>query len=68
MPYLRIVNGILGGLQHDGEPQNKSNNCGRGISDLERYTWNKLLNIFQIKDTFIHQGDPRFSWNNGQAG
>lgn len=48
--------------------QDKSNEYGRGINDLERYTWNELLNAFHIKDTFIHQGGPRFSWNNGQVG
>ena len=49
-------------------PQDKSNDCGRGINDMERFTWNELLNIFQVKDAFIHQGGPRFSWNHGQAG
>lgn len=36
--------------------QDKSNGCGRAISDLERYTWNELLDAFQIKCSFIHQG------------
>ena len=27
-----------------------------------------MLNAFQFKDIFIHQGGPRFSWNNGQEG
>lgn len=49
-------------------PQDKSNDCGRGISDPEIFTWNELLNAFRIKDTFVHQGGPRFSWNNGQSG
>ena len=48
--------------------QDKSNDYGRGISDFERFTWNELLNIFQVKDSSIHQGGPRFSWNNEQAG
>ena len=48
--------------------QDKSNNCGRAISKVERVTWNGLLNGFQLHDTFIHQGGPRFSWNNGQVG
>ena len=60
---------ILGGdFNMTVRPQGKSNDCGRGINDLERFTWNKLLNTFQVKDTFIHQGGPRFSWNNGQFG
>ena len=49
-------------------PHDKSNDCGKDISNLERFTWNELLNFFQIKDIFIHQGGPRFSWNNGQVG
>lgn len=49
-------------------PQDKSTDCGRAISDLKRYTWNELLNAFQVHDTFTHQGGPRFSWNNGQKG
>ena len=56
---------IIGGdFNMTKRPQNKSNDCGRGISDLERYTWNELLNAFQVQDSFIHQGGPRFSWNN----
>ena len=47
-------------------PHDKSNDCGRAISDLERFTWNKWLNIFQVKDLFMYQGGPRFSWCNGQ--
>ena len=46
----------------------KSKDCGRSINDLEKFTWNELLTAFQIQDTFIHQGGPRFSWNNGQHG
>ena len=38
------------------------------FSDLERFTWGELLNAFQIQDKFVHQGGPRFSWNNGQHG
>lgn len=26
----------------------QSNNCERAISNLERYTWNELLNAFHI--------------------
>lgn len=59
---------ILGGHSNMTErPQDTSNDCGRGISDLEGFTWNELLNTFQVKDTFTHQGGPRFSWNNGQT-
>lgn len=49
-------------------PQDKSNDCRRNISDLERYTWGGLLNAIQVKDHLIHQEGPRFSWNNGQKG
>lgn len=49
-------------------PHDKSKDCGRSISDLERFTWNGLLIAFQIQDTFIHQGGPRFLWNNDQYG
>jgi exonuclease III len=49
-------------------PQDKSNDCGRAISDLERFTWNEFLNAFQVKDKFTYQGGPRFSWCNGQKG
>ena len=45
--------------------QDKSKDCGRAISDLERFTWGELLNAFQVQDKFVHQGGPRFSWNNG---
>ena len=44
----------------------KSKDSGRAISDLERFTWGELMNAFQVQDNFIHQGGPRFSWNNGQ--
>ena len=48
--------------------QDKSKDCSRAISDLERFTWGELLNAFQIQDKFVHQGKPKFSWNNGQYG
>ena len=41
--------------------------CGRAISNLERFTWEGLLNAFQIQDNCVHQGGPRYSWNNGQS-
>lgn len=60
---------IVGGdFNMTERPQDQSRDCGRAISDLEKFTWNGLLSAFQIQDTFIHQGGPRFSWNNGQAG
>lgn len=46
----------------------KSNDCGREISNQERFNWNELLMTFQIQDTFIHQGGPILSWTNGQVG
>lgn len=49
-------------------PQDKSNDCGRAISDLDRFTWNEFLSAFWIENTLIHQEGPRFSWNNGQRG
>ena len=60
---------IIGGdFNMTERPNDKSNDCGRAISDLERFSWNDLLNVFQIQDTYLHQGGPRFSWNNGQKG
>ena len=35
-------------------PRNKSNDYGRGISDLERFTWNELLNAFHIYQRYPH--------------
>ena len=46
--------------------QNKSNDCRSAINDVERLTWNGLLNAFQLHDAYIHQGGPRFSWHNGK--
>lgn len=45
--------------------QDKSSYSGRATSNLERYTWNELLNTLQIKDIFIYQGGPRLFWKNG---
>ena len=60
---------ILGGdFNMTERSEDKSNDCGRGISDLEKLTWNSLLNGYQLRDTFTFQGGPRFSWNNGQQG
>ena len=59
---------ICGNFNMTERAQDKSNDCGRAISDLERLTWNGLLNAFQLHDAYIHQGDPRFSWHNGQIG
>ena len=49
-------------------PQDKSNDYGRAISDLERFTWNELLNALQVNDKFIYQGESKYSWTNGQKG
>ena len=59
---------IGGGFNMTERPEDKSHDCGRVISGLEKLTWNDLLNTFQVNDTFIHQGGPRFSWCNGQKG
>ena len=48
--------------------QDKLNDCGRAISDVERFTWSGLLNSFQLHDVYIHQGGPKYSWHNGQKG
>jgi len=48
--------------------EDKSNDCGCGISDFEKLTWNILLNGFQILNIFTYQGGPHFLWNNGQEG
>ena len=57
---------IRGYLNMTERAENKSHDCGRAISGLEKITWNKLLSTFQVKDSFIYQGGPRFSWCNRQ--
>lgn len=48
---------ILGGdFNMTKRTQDKSKNCGRAISDLERFTCGELMNVFQVQDNFIHQG------------
>ena len=42
-------------------PEDKLHDCERTISELERFTWNELLNFLQINDKYLHQGGPRFS-------
>ena len=42
-------------------PEDKSHDCGIVISELERFTLNKLLNSLQISIKYLHQGGPRFS-------
>ena len=60
---------IVGGNFNITErPYDKSNDCGHALSDLERGTWNGLLDTFQIQDFFHHEGGPRYSWSNGQSG
>ena len=60
---------IIGGdFNMTERAQDKSNDCGRAISDIERLTWSGLLNSFQLHDVFIHQGGPKYSWHNGQKG
>lgn len=59
---------ISGDFNMTERAQDKSNDCGRAISDIERLTWNGLLNAFQLHDTYIYQGGPKFLWNNGQKG
>jgi hypothetical protein len=49
-------------------PEDKSHDCGRAISELERFTWRELLNSLQVEDKYLYQGGPRFSWDNGQKG
>lgn len=39
-------------------PEDKSNDCGRTISDLERYSWHELLDTLQLHDSFCYQGGP----------
>lgn len=51
-----------GNFNMTAKPQDKSNDCGRAISDLKRYTCNELLNTLQVNDSFVHQGGPKFSW------
>ena len=60
---------IIGGdFNMTERPEDKSHGCGRTISDLESYTWKEFSNSIQVRDEFLHQGGPRFSWDNGQKG
>lgn len=36
-------------------PNDKYNNCGRAMSDLERFSKNEFMNGLQIQDIFVHQ-------------
>lgn len=49
-------------------PEDKSHDCGRTISDIERFSWNSLMNALQLHDSFLHKGGPRFTWDNQQKG
>lgn len=49
-------------------PEDKSQDCGRTISDLERFSWNALTDSLQVYDSFKHIGGPRFTWDNQQLG
>lgn len=37
--------------------EDKSHNYNRSISNLERFSWNALLDILQVHDLFQHKGD-----------
>ena len=50
------------------QSEDKSHDCGRVISELERFTWTELLNSLQVSNKYVHQEGPRFSWDNGQKG
>ena len=46
---------ILGGdFNMTERREDKSNDCGRAISDPEKLIWNGLLNGFQVVDTFTY--------------
>ena len=47
-------------------PEDKSSDCGRAISELERFTWREVLHALQVRDIFTYKGGTVFSWNNGQ--
>lgn len=49
-------------------PEDKSQDCGRTISDLERSSWNFLLDALQLYDSFQHRGRPQFMWDNQLQG
>lgn len=36
--------------------EDKSHDYGRGISDIERLSWNALLEVLQLHDSFQHNG------------
>ena len=60
---------IVGGdFNMTERPHDKSNDCGRAISELERNTWNGLLDVFLIQDFFHREGGPSNSWSNVQSG
>ena len=40
--------------------EDESKDGGQGINDLDKLTWNGLLNGFQLLDTLTFQGGPRF--------
>lgn len=47
---------LRGDFNMTGRLEDKSNDCGRVISNLERFTWNELLNAFHVNNMFVHQG------------
>jgi hypothetical protein len=55
---------IGGDFNMTERPEDKSHDCGRAISELERFTWRELLNSLQVEDKYLYQGGPRFSWDN----
>lgn len=48
--------------------EDKSNNCEKAISDLERLNWGELLNTLQHHGTYVYQGGTEFFWTNRQHG
>lgn len=68
-PLLKDYNWIIeGDLNMTERPNDKSNDCGRTINDLEMFIWNDFLNGLQFHNSFVYQGSPQISWNNGQKG
>lgn len=62
-------NWIMGGDFNTTERvEDKSHDYGRGITEVERFSWNALLDALQLHDSFQHQGGIRFSWDNQQVG
>lgn len=59
----------LGGdLNMSERPEDKLHDCGKTINDLERFSYNSLMDALQLHDSFQLRRGLRFSWDNQQQG